>query len=75
MNGWFRRRGWIYLPKRPAGWLVTVLVIALVAWIFRIVDRHSHSVSDTLIRVVPWVLLLLGSLGLIAAKTSDPEES
>jgi len=38
--------------------------------VFLAVDRHSHSVSDTLYGVFPYVVLCLMLLNWVASKTS-----
>jgi hypothetical protein len=51
---WFKRSGWIYQPVSFAGWSITLLTFAMCAWFFIVIDRHSHSVSDTLIGFFPY---------------------
>ncbi|HVP44290.1 MAG TPA: hypothetical protein VMS96_12725 [Terriglobales bacterium] len=70
MRGWFRPLGWVYLPVRPAGWLVTLLVLAFCIHIFVFVDAHSHSVSDTLYGVFPYVVPALMLWNWVAGKTA-----
>ena len=57
---WFRRKsyGWGWTPVSWQGWLALVLYIAVNVLIFRLVDLHSHSNSDTLINFAPRFLLL-----------------
>jgi len=52
-RAWFRRCGWIYRPVSFPGALVTLLVLAFCVNVFLAVDRHSHSVSDTLYGIFP----------------------
>ncbi len=68
---WFRPWGWIY---RPISWMGVLLV--LVAGVFCVqvfvaVDRHSHSVSDTMYGLFPYVVPALILLYWVASKTSD----
>lgn len=67
---WFVHWGWIYRPVSVSGWILTIIVMALIAWVFVVVNRQSHSFSDTLIGVFPWAWIFLASLGWIASKTS-----
>jgi len=71
MSGhWFKKWGWIYRPVNIIGWLLTFFTIFLIAWVFMVVDRNSHSASDTLIGVFPWAWIFLATLNWIASKTS-----
>lgn len=45
---WFQPWRWIYAPVSAAGWLAVVLMLLFCANTFLAIDRHSHSVSDTL---------------------------
>lgn len=66
---WFREYGWIYLPNKWPGYLITFLVILFDVQVFLAIDKNSHSVSDTL---YPFFLYLTASLAIlyfIASKT------
>jgi len=52
---WFRGYGPIYLPVRPMGMLITLAFISFSVQIFLHVDSSSHSVSDTLYGIFPFV--------------------
>lgn len=47
--GWFARR-----VSLRGGWLATLLALAFCVNVSWAVDRHSHSVSDTLYGVIPY---------------------
>ena len=67
---WFREWGWVY---RPASWEGIALVLVATAFctqVFMAIDRHSHSVSDTLYGVYPFVVPTLIVLNWIASKSS-----
>ena len=67
---WFARWGWIH---RPASWQGVVLVLLAVVFcvqVFVAVDRRSHSASDTLYGIFPFVVPCLIVLEWIASKTS-----
>jgi hypothetical protein len=66
---WFRKVGWVYQPVSFAGWVVMVVALGLCVWVFLVVDRRSHSVSDTLIGVFPYATLFLIIAGWIASNT------
>ncbi len=55
---WFTRKGIIYWPASAIGWVILLAAIAYAVYTFIDIDRHSHSVSDTLINFVFNVLLI-----------------
>ena len=67
---WFKPAGTIlFVPVSAAGWLLSVAALAFCGQVFWAIDRHSHSVSDTLYGVFPfWAPALLG-LAWIADRT------
>jgi hypothetical protein len=74
-RAWFKPWGWIY---RPASWQAVVLVLLAVVFCFQVfvaVDRRSHSVSDTLYGVFPFVVPCLMLLNWVASKTSHSAHS
>ena len=58
----FKRVGWFYLPFLISD-MVWLVVLFFCLTVFRAVDRHSHSVADTLYGVFPFALScwLIGS--------------
>ena len=68
---WFRRWGWIYRPIAAPGWVVVALGVVFCVNVFLAVDRHSHSASDTLYGIFPYVVCALVIVGWIASHTSD----
>jgi hypothetical protein len=67
---WFKPWGWIYRPVSLAGVVVTVLILAFCVQVFFAVDSRSHSVTDTLYNVFPYIVCSLTILNWIAGKTS-----
>ena len=67
---WFKPAGTIlFVPVSAAGWLLSGAALAFCAQVFWAIDRHSHSVSDTLYGVFPfWAPAFLG-LAWIADRT------
>jgi hypothetical protein len=66
---WFRAVGIFFVPASFAGVLVSALALTFCVQVFWAIDRHSHSVSDTLYGVFPfWAPALLG-LAWIADRT------
>ena len=68
---WFREWGWLYYPITWQGIVLVVLIAAFCIQVFLAVDRHSHSVSDTLYGIFPYVVPSLLVLNWIASKTSE----
>jgi len=63
--------GWIYRPNSLEGVLLVLLALAFCVQVFVAVDRQSHSVSDTLYGVFPFVVPALIVLNWVAEKTSE----
>ena len=68
---WFRRIGWFYVPVSAAGAVITIGALAFCVQVFLAVDRQSHSVSDTLYGVYPFVIPTLLLLDWIASRASE----
>ena len=67
---WFSPWGLIYLPVSFEGFAVTILALIFCANTLWAIDRHSHSMSDTLYGIYPfWGVTFLG-LMFIASRTS-----
>jgi len=69
---WFKPWGWIYYPISWQGFLVCLVAAAFFIQVFMAVDRNSHSVSDTLYGIFPYVVPCLMILYWVASKTSGP---
>jgi len=68
---WFARLGWFW---RPASWQGAVLLLLAVAFsvqVFVAVDRRSHSVSDTVYGVFPYLACCFLLVDWIARRTSS----
>jgi len=70
-RAWFRTWGWIYRPVAAQGWIVVGLAALFWVNVFLAIDRHSHSVSDTLYGLFPFWVPALGIVGWIASRTSE----
>ena len=68
---WFKTWGWIYRPISWHGALLVLLAVAFCIQVFVAVDRNSHSVSDTLYGIFPYIVPTLIVLYWIASKTSE----
>jgi len=72
---WFKRFGWFYLPVSAAGTVLTLLGAAFCVQVFVAIDRHSHSVSDTLYGIFPYFACCFLLLNWIASNTSRANEN
>jgi hypothetical protein len=72
---WFKPWGWIYYPTSWQGVVACLVSLAFCIQVFIAVDRNSHSVSDTLYGVFPYIVPCLMILYWLASKTSSqPDE-
>jgi hypothetical protein len=68
---WFKRFGWFHVPISIPGAIAVLLALLFCLTVFRAVDRHSHSVSDTLYGVFPFFACAFLLLDWIGARTSE----
>lgn len=66
---WFRPMGLLFRPASIAGWLISLVAIAFCIQVFIAIDRHSHSVSDTLYGIFPFWAPTLLAVAWIADRT------
>ena len=71
---WFKSWGWIYIPTSWQGFIACMVALAFCVQVFIAVDRNSHSVSDTLYGIFPFVVPCLILLYWVASKTSSPND-
>lgn len=69
---WFRTWGWFYRPVSWQGVVLTLLLLAFWAQVFVAIDRHSHSVSDTLYGIFPYYVCSFLLFDWLAKRTSRP---
>ena len=67
---WFKTWGWIFRPISWQGVLATLVTLAFCIQVFIAVDRNSHSVSDTLYGIFPYIVPAMILLYWVASKTS-----
>ena len=72
---WFTPWGWIYRPVRWQAFVLILLTLAFCIQVFIAIDRHSHSVSDTLYGVFPYIVPSLIVLDWVASKTSHGQSA
>lgn len=70
-KNWFKEWGWLYRPVSLPGWIVIIAIAAFCIHIFLFIDGRSHSVSDTLYGIFPFVVPAFGIFLWIASKTSE----
>ena len=70
---WFKPWGWIYRPVSWQGVIIVLVALAFCVQVFVAVDRQSHSVSDTLYGVFPYIVPALFVLDWMASKASSLE--
>ena len=69
---WFRRIGWFHVSVSVPGAIVTAGALAFCVHVFWAIDRNSHSVTDTLYGVYPFIIPTLLLLDRVASRTSLP---
>lgn len=69
-NMWFKPWGWVHRPVSWQGWIASLLTLAFCLQVFVAVDRRSHSVSDTMYGIFPFVVPALMLLNWLASKTA-----
>ena len=69
-TNWFKRCGWFYVPVSVPGSCVTLFALLFCMTVFRAVDQHSHSASDTLYGVFPFFVCTFLLLDWIGTRTS-----
>ncbi|HTI72915.1 MAG TPA: hypothetical protein VMF06_23280 [Candidatus Limnocylindria bacterium] len=67
---WFKPWGCWYRPIHPVGWLILVLSLLFCLQTFRAIDRRSHSATDTLYNVFPFVASTVLLFEMVARKTA-----
>lgn len=72
---WFAPWGWIYRPVSWQGLALVILAVSFCIQVFVAVDRQSHSVSDTLYGVFPYIVPTLIVLTWVASKASGTPSS
>jgi membrane protein DedA with SNARE-associated domain len=72
---WFQRKGPLFFPVSLVGWLIAIAAIGYCVYLFIDIDRHSHSVSDTLMNFVVSSLIVAVAYSIIAFFTSKKKIS
>ena len=67
---WFKRNGIFFIPISLFGWIVLLGGLVAAVYVFKDIDSRSHSVSDTLINFVFYLLIIGAVYSSIAYLTS-----
>ena len=68
---WFKRFGWFYVPVSVPGAFTYLIAVLFCLTVFRAIDRHSHSASDTLYGIFPFFVCTFLLLDWLGRKTSE----
>lgn len=71
---WFNRRAMFFVPVSWTGWSILAIAVIYAVYIFRVIDSTSHSVSDTLINFVLYLLIIGAVYSLIGFFTSGEKK-
>jgi hypothetical protein len=69
-NPWFRPLGWVHRPVAWPGYVIASALASFCVLVFVAVDRHSHSVSDTLYGIAPHFVAAFLLFEWVASKRS-----
>ena len=72
---WFKKKGWIYIPSSAIGTILYFITVLFCVTVFTAVDRHSHSVSDTLYGIFPFFISAFTVLFWVAQNTSSVKQN
>lgn len=69
---WFKPLGWLYIPVRAEGVMVTLLAVLFLVPVFLAIVRNGHSVSDDLYHMFVYTTCTAFWWKWVAEKTSIP---
>jgi hypothetical protein len=58
MKAHFKKTGWIFVPVSVAGWIVTILYVAISVFTLVVVDKTYNNLKNSLIRFFPYFISL-----------------
>jgi hypothetical protein len=70
---WFASWGWIHRPITAVGFGLVLMAAAFCVQVFLAIDARSHSATDTLYGIFPYVVPCLMLLEWVASKSSGRE--
>lgn len=71
---WFKKTGFIFVPISFIGLLLYMITLGFCLNVFFVIDRNSHSVSDTLYGIFPFFIGAFTILFWIAANTCEEKK-
>lgn len=74
MKTHFKKLGWIYAPVSIAGWLITVIYLAVCVYTLVSIDMKYNSLKDSLIRFFPYLISFTVVFFWIAGNTSGKNQ-
>ncbi len=72
---WFSSIGWFYIPISIPGAILWCLAMMFCATVFVAVDRHSHSVSDTLYGIFAFFVCTFLLVDWVGSRTCRTDRS
>jgi hypothetical protein len=67
---WFRKTRFVHIPAGLPAYLIYIVAVVFLLSVFMAVDRNSHSASDTLYGVFPFVACVFLLIEWVAEKTT-----
>jgi hypothetical protein len=67
---WFRKTRFVHIPASLPAYLIYIVAVGFLLSVFMAVDRNSHSASDTLYGVFPFVASVFLLIEWVAEKTT-----
>jgi len=74
MKAQFIKKGWIYLPVRVAGWIVTLIYFSVSVYTLVAIDKNYNSLVSSLIRFFPYFISYSVVYFWIACNTSKDDK-
>lgn len=71
---WFKKVGIIFIPVSIVGVLLYLLTLGFCATVRMAIDRNTHSVSDFLYGIFPYIVSAFTILFWIASNTCQKKE-
>ena len=70
-QAWFKRCGWVYRPVSWQGGALALVSLGFCGQVFIAIDRHTHSVRDTLYGIFPYFACAFLLLNWVAVHSTE----